>query len=185
MSSFFAQHRTKYRSHLASLMMLLVTVAVHAQGAAAQRGDFATQPSIEAKVLIGLPAVDRNSVGDLSLGSRGLRFTTERSSIDIPEVQIFAVSAGDERVELGGAPGKIARVLLPYGSGLALGAVGHKKVGLLTVEYLDASGQYHGAVFVLKTQDVGPIMAALNPRSFRAVPPDVLTASSCPAWKKP
>ena len=182
MSSLFAQHRTQFRSHIAALMMLFVTVVVHAQGTAVQPFDPGSNPSIEAKVLVGLPAVDRNSVGDLSIGSKALKFTTERSSIEIPKMRILAVSAGDERVELGGAPGKIARMLLPYGSGLALGAVAHKKVGLLTIEYLDAAGQYHGAVFVLKTQDVAPTMAALDPWSFAAAS-GPLAASSCPAWK--
>jgi hypothetical protein len=183
MFSFFAQRRNQYRSHFVALMMISVTVALHAQGNATIRGDSAINPTIEAKVLIGLPDVDGNSVGDLYVGSRELEFTTEHTIVHIPEARILAVSAGDERVEFGGTSGKIARVLLPYGSGLALGAIAHKKVGLLTVEYLDVSGQYHGAVFVLKTQDVAPTMAALTPKPFAAMSTQSLATSSCPAWK--
>ena len=127
------------------------------------------------KALVGLPGIAPNSVGTLSFNGRNLRFTTEQGFAEIPHQRIIEASRGDERVETGGTTGQIARMLIPYGGGMALGAVTHKKVGLLTLEFVDGSGEYHGAVFVLDAEDIATALDELD------VPPSTTHVSAIPA----
>jgi hypothetical protein len=59
------------------------------------------------------------------------------------------ISSGNERVERWGTTGRIVRMAIPNGGGLAAAAVMHHKVNELTVEFHDARGAYHGTVFFL------------------------------------
>ena len=135
------------------------------------------------KALIGLPGITPDSTGTLSFGPDNLRFTTNQGFAEIARKRIIGVSSGDERVEIGGGTGKVARALIPYGGGLALGAVAHKKVGLITIEFMDKSGEYHGAVFVLKTGDVATALSHLDLRTPALYAPVIDAAASCPAAK--
>ena len=121
-----------------------------------------TKSSLPAKELIGLPEVGVNTEGSLSLIGKEIVFTSRGVAAKIPRQRLIGVSTGEERVEMGGTTGRIARLVIPYGGGLALGAVAHKKVGLLTIEYFDKSDEYHGAVFVLSTDDIAVALARLN-----------------------
>ena len=136
--------------------------------------------TIEARALIGLPGIAANSEGTLAFEAKSLRFTSEKGSAEIVRQRIIGVSSGDERVETGGATGRVARMVIPYGGGLALGAVTHKKVGLLTIEFMDGSGAYHGAVFVLKSDDILVALAKLEARPPAVNAPVVAASAYCP-----
>lgn len=142
-------------------------------------------PTLPAKVLIGLPEVAPNTDGSLSFGERTLHFTTAHGatvvSTDIPKSRILAVSDGNERIETGGTGGRIARAVIPYGGGLVLGTVTHKKVGLLTIEYLDAKGEFHGAVFSLRPEDIAGAMAGLDLQHGKTAAPQVRAEGACDA----
>ncbi|WP_158944420.1 hypothetical protein [Granulicella sp. S190] len=130
-----------------------------------------------------MEGVKPNSEGMLSFSATDLRFTTEQGSTDIARQRIIAVSSGDERVETGGTTAKIGRMLLPYGGGLAVATVTHKKVGLLTVEFLDVTGKYHGAVFALNTDDMEDTIQQLHLSVPPPYPSRVSAALACPAWE--
>ncbi len=173
------------RFSLQSAILIFVgSASLYAQSnASTARSEPGAIPSVSAKVLIGWPGVAPDTEGDLSFGTKSLRFTNERNSGEISKSRIIAVSSGDEQIETGGTTGRIARVIIPYGGGLALGAVTHKKVGLLTIEFLDTSGEYHGAVFQLKAADI-PI--TLEKIAFRASTGTALRTAvpvACPEWK--
>ena len=103
-----------------------------------------------------------NSRGTLDITSKTLRFSTPKESGEIERNTITNVSVGEETVETGGAIGFIARKGLPYSSGSALGAVTHKKVGLLSAEFRDAKNEYHGVVFVLRPTDIPAVQQELE-----------------------
>jgi hypothetical protein len=86
------------------------------------------------------------------LGSEALEFNVGEIHATIPLNQITAVNIGDERTERGGTAGQVARKVIPFGGGPALGVASQKSVDLLTVEYRDPQQGYHGAVFVLPTK---------------------------------
>jgi hypothetical protein len=152
---------------LSASLVLLVAVVVllginmlHAQS-------IRRTESVPARVLIGLPGIDPNTPGELIVGPSTVRFAAVQGGrAEILRHRILSVSVGDERIETGGTAGRIARILIPYGGGLALGAVTHKKVSLLTIEYLDSDGQYHGAVFLVSAEDLAgplePLQSSMN-----------------------
>ncbi len=170
------------RSSLQSAILIFVgSASLYAQSnASTARSELGAIPSVSAKVLIGWPGVAPDTEGDLSFGTKSLSFTNERSSGEISKSRIIAVSSGDEQIETGGTTGRIARVVIPYGGGLALGAVTHKKVGLLTIEFLDASGEYHGAVFQLKAADMSTTLDRIAFRPSAGTALRTLAPVSCP-----
>src|SRR5207253_9413778 len=60
-----------------------------------------------------------------------------------------AVSSGNQKVEIWGMKGRLLRMAMPNGSGVAGAMVMHHRVDMLTVEYHDKRGATHGAVFFL------------------------------------
>ncbi len=171
-------------SFQSAILIILGSVSLHAQShASTARDEPDAVPSVSAKVLIGWPGVAPDTEGDLSFGTKSLRFISERSSGEIPKSRIIAVSSGDEQIETGGKAGRIARVVIPYGGGLALGAVTHKKVGLLTIEFLDTSGEYHGAVFQLKVVDIPTTLERIAFRASAGTALRTAAPVACPEWK--
>jgi hypothetical protein len=101
----------------------------------------------------GLADVRPESVGTLILTSTTLVFSTKGSQGEIPFSLITGVSTGQERVATGGTGAKVVRKIPIFGIGAITGAATNKSVDLLTVEFRDIHGGYHGAVFeVPKTQ---------------------------------
>ena len=113
----------------------------------------------EAIYLVGLGDVKEQTKGALHLQPRELEFTSKEVRAAIPVDHMLAISVGDERTERGGTAGKIARKVIPYGGGAALGAASQKSVDVLTVEYRDAHDGYHAAVFVLPTKQAEAMRA--------------------------
>jgi hypothetical protein len=134
--------------------------------------------------LAGLPDVKSNTKGDLSLTPDALMFSNSDVRALIATNRITAVFTGDERAEKGGTTGQIARKVIPYGGGAALGAFSQKSVDLLTVEYRDEHEGYHGAIFELPTKQAAELqkkilaetapLAAVRPQTCSAagVKPD-------------
>jgi hypothetical protein len=124
----------------------------------------------------GLVEVQANATGDLTLSPEELTFSNNNVSTSIPRDRIVNVFAGDQRTEPWGTTGKIARKIIPYGGGAALGAATSRKVDLLTVEYRDVHDAYHGVVFVLP----GHKAAAVRDQILAGLTPPVeQPASSC------
>jgi hypothetical protein len=125
---------------------------------------------ISATSLVDDTAVPTNSDGLLHIGSSTVRFSAGDQNFEINRRRIISAEAGEERVETGGTPGRIARMVIPYGGGQALGTVTHKKVGLLTIEYLDPQGLYHGAVFRMSPDEASMAALDLSEQSKHAGP---------------
>jgi len=110
----------------------------------------------------GLPEAKLKEKGTLTVDSEGLTFTGKSSRYIIPGPAIVAVSTGSERVELWGTTGRIVRMAIPNGGGLAAAGVMHHKINQLTVEFHDARGAYHGAVFYLPGEDAARILESYS-----------------------
>jgi len=114
----------------------------------------------------GLPELKPKDKGSLTTDNTGITFTGKSGRYAIPWVEVAAVSSGNERVELWGTTGRIVRMVIPNGGGLAAAAVMHHKVNQLTVEFHDTRGAYHGAVFFLPGADAAHVLES----STQAVP---------------
>ena len=80
-----------------------------------------------------------------------LRF--EQDAKPAAEVKIASVQGvflGSESKQVGGTPMKIGKAAAPFGSGRVVSLFAHKKYDTLTVEYVDADGGVHGAIFQVK-----------------------------------
>lgn len=114
----------------------------------------------------GLPELKPKAKGSLTVDNRGITFSGKSGRYDVPWAEVAAISSGNERVELWGTKGRIVRMVIPNGGGLAAAMVMHHKVNQLTVEFHDVRGAYHGAVFLLRGEDAAHVMES----SSRAVP---------------
>ena len=103
--------------------------------------------------LYGLPDAKPKDKGTLTLSPAGLSFTGEASRSTIPRQSVVAVSAGNQRVEIWGMKGQILRAVIPDGGGVAAAMMMHHRVDMLTVEFVDKQGGYHGAVFFLPANE--------------------------------
>jgi len=139
------------------------------ENARASSGDLA-----HAIVLVGLPDAKPRTAGDLHLGPEALEFNSGEIHAKIPLNQITAVNIGDERTERGGTAGQVARRVIPFGGGSALGAASQKSVDLLSVEYRDPHQGYHGAVFVLPAKQA----LGLQQRILANITPPLATSAA-------
>lgn len=114
----------------------------------------------------GLPELKPKSKGSLTVDNSGITFSGKSGRYDVPWAEVSAITSGNERVELWGTTGRIVRMVIPNGGGLAAAMVMHHKVNQLTVEFHDVRGAYHGAVFFLRGEDAAHVMES----STRAVP---------------
>lgn len=114
----------------------------------------------------GLPGLKPKSKGSMTVNNSGITFDGKAGRYDIPWAEITAISNGTERVELWGTTGRIVRMVIPNGGGLAAATVMHHKVNELTVEFHDVQGSYHGAVFFLPGNDAAHVIES----STQAVP---------------
>lgn len=121
--------------------------------------------SPHAEHVFGLPGAEAKEKGTLLITTTDIVFAGEKNHSAIPLQSIAAVSAGDERVELWGWKGRILRAAIPDGGGLVAATVMHHRVGMLTVEFNDAHGGYHCAVFYLPGEEADRMV-----QTFRALP---------------
>ena len=133
-------------------LALLILLAWFAATAHSQDQAEATAPSssIHVKHVLGFEGVKRNAAGELSIQDDALRFLREGSpaaQVSISSIQ--NISLGEEDKQVGGVPMMLGKTAVPFGGGRVVSLFSHKKYDSLTIEYLDSSGGFHGAVFQL------------------------------------
>lgn len=133
--------------------VLLFAVAVAFVSSAApafgRQPDTAQTSIPHVKCVVGLENVKPNTKGTLSLVSTGLEFATGKNKAEISTASIQDIFAGQEsRQDVSGPGGTLAKSAIPYGGGRVVSLFSHK-VEVLTVEYVDSNGGFHGTIFVL------------------------------------
>ena len=110
----------------------------------------AASSSIHVRHVLGFEGVRRNAGGELSIQDDDLRFQPDGSqAADVSTVSIQNISLGEEDKQVGGVPMMLGKTAVPFGGGRVVSLFSHKKYDSLTVEYLDATGGFHGAIFQL------------------------------------
>lgn len=132
--------------------------------------------STKAEHVYGFPEIKHNKTGTLTLSADALTFSGNSGNASVPRGSVTAVSAGNQRVEMWGVGGRILRMAIPDGGGLAAATVMHHKVDMLTVEYNDARGGSHAAVFFLPANEAD---RALQSFALVAQPAQEKSAPSC------
>lgn len=131
-----------------------------------------TAPKVEHAY--GLPEAKPKAKGALTANGVGLTFSSKSGQYTIPWASMVALSNGNERVELWGTTGRIVRMMIPDGGGLAAASVMHHKEYQLTVEFHDTRGAYHAAVFLLSAKDAAHALDSYT----QAIPPAKSDASA-------
>jgi hypothetical protein len=122
--------------------------------------------SANVKHAYGFPDAKANAKGALTLSRTELRFADGTANASIRRDTITAVSAGDDRVELWGTGGRIMRMAIPDGGGLAAGAFMHHRVDMLTVEFNDSLGGTHAAVFYLPAHEAAQALSVFSQLAY-------------------
>jgi hypothetical protein len=108
-----------------------------------------SQPNV--KLVIGGDALKKGSKGTLSVAGDSLKFATTKETMEVKASSILDISTNeDSRQDITGAA-KIATMAIPYGGGRVLSLFSHG-IDVLTVEFTDAKGGYHAAIFELSAQ---------------------------------
>jgi len=152
------QHEIVRRSlQLFGLLVFAVGGGFIATGALATGRQLATPQASQStsiphvKCVIGLENIKPNTKGTLSLLPTGLEFATGKNKVDINTASIQDIFAGQEsRQDVSGPAGTLAKAGIPYGGGRIVSLFSHQ-VEVLTVEYVDSNGGFHGTVFVLSS----------------------------------
>jgi hypothetical protein len=157
---------------------LSLTLAVNCLSIAAQKYTPALQPSHSSKAapeslwssahathVLGMPDARPRDTGTLTITPQHLAFDGNTSTSTIAMSSVIALSAGNERVELWGLPGRLMRMAIPDGGGIALATVMHHRRDLLTVEFVDNQGGYHGSVFYLPGNEAEQALHSITPLS--------------------
>jgi hypothetical protein len=96
--------------------------------------------------LTGLVGVKDNAKGTLSVENGQLHFVRGKASTDVSASSIQdVVTAADSQRAVGGTIGVVS-MAAPYGGGRVL-SLFRTKIDTLTVQYRDADGGLHGAIF--------------------------------------
>jgi hypothetical protein len=150
------QREIAWRSpRLAGLLVAALAVVLVAraspvfsqQPAVAQAPQNTSIPDVEC--VIGLETFKPNTKGTLSLLPTGLEFATGKNKADITTASIQDIFTGEEsRQDVSGTAGTVAKLAIPYGGGRIVSLFSHG-VELLTVDYVDSNGGFHGTIFVL------------------------------------
>ncbi|WP_263373795.1 hypothetical protein [Granulicella aggregans] len=148
---------------------------------AAQTLPPASWTSTHVQHVYGFPDAKPNKKGALTLNADTLTFSAKSGTTSIPRSSLTAASAGNQRVEMWGVGGRILRMTIPDGGGLAAAAFMHHRVDLLTVEFKDAHGGAHSAVFLLPAKQAE---IALSGFALPAARPAASFASQQPPAQK-
>lgn len=132
--------------------------------------------SAKAEHIYGFSELKPHVKGTLAISPDAVMFSNKAGKTSIDRTTVTAVSAGNQRVELWGVTGRLIRMAIPQGGGLAASTVMHHRVDMLTVEYRDQRGAIHGAVFFLPAHQADEALQRITqiPAAVPAEPhPDV------------
>ncbi len=115
---------------------------------------------VKAVQLTGLVGVKDNAKGTLSVENGQLHFVHGKASSDVSASSIQdVVTAADSQRAVGGTIGLMS-MAAPYGGGRVL-SLFRTKIDTLTVQYRDADGGLHGAIFSMPSGTAEVIKKAL------------------------
>ena len=115
-----------------------------------QPGNTSASFSTRATHLLGFANARNNSTGTLSVQNDSLQFQQNgKPGARVKIALVRGVFLGAESKQVGGLPMTLGKTAAPFGSGRVVSLFAHKKYDTLSLEYVDADGGIHGAIFQL------------------------------------
>jgi hypothetical protein len=152
-------------------LALLFAYGALVGGQQTSAGAAATPGSV--KHVLGFENIKPNAKGDLSVQGDTLQFKTGKAKAEVSIASVQDVfTEQDYQETIGGTAGTLAKMAVPYGGGRVL-SLFREKIDVLTVEYRDASGGLHGAIFTLPQGHAQVLKRQLVAADARAsIPPE-------------
>lgn len=140
------------RRHILWLSTVLLCCGVTAPAQKiTQLGNTSASYSVRATHLLGFANARNNNTGILSVQDDSLQFQQNgKPSAQVKIGSVRDVFLGDESKQVGGLPMTLGKAAAPFGGGRVVSLFAHKKYDTLSLEYVDADGGIHGAIFQLK-----------------------------------
>jgi hypothetical protein len=115
-----------------------------------QPGDTSAPFSTRATHLLGFGNARNNSTGTLSVQGDSLQFQQNgKPGTQVKISSVRDIFLGAESKQVGGLPMTLSKTAAPFGEGRVVSLFAHKKYDTLSLEYVDADGGIHGAIFQL------------------------------------
>lgn len=100
--------------------------------------------------LLGFEGSSNNANGTLSIQGDALQFQKDgKPAVQVPIASVENVSLGEQDKQVGGKAMTLGKAAAPFGGGRAVSLFAHKKYDTVALEYVDANGAVHGALFQL------------------------------------
>ena len=116
-----------------------------------QRGNTSASFSTRATHLLGFANARNNSTGTLSVQGDSLQFQQNGKPAEKVKIALVRdVYLGAESKQVGGLPMTLGEAAAPFGGGRVVSLFAHKNYDTLTLEFVDADGGIHGAIFQLR-----------------------------------
>jgi hypothetical protein len=146
---------TSDRHILTNLLACLSLLLCWSTAMLAQDTGGAAKPAaasvIHVSHVLGFEGIANNAQGKLSTQDSALQFQngdgTATAHISIGSIQDIIL--GEQDKEIGGTPMMLGKAAVPYAGGRVISLFAHKKYDIVTLEYVDSNGGFHGAIFQL------------------------------------
>jgi len=147
-------------------LILFIGCAVTALAQNASPPADVTAPfSAQVTHLMGFEGAANNAGGTLSIRGGALQFQKNgKPAVEVSIASVQDVFAGDQSRQVGGLPATLGKAATPFGGGRVVSLFAHKKYDTLTLEYVDANGGVHGAIFQLQKGQGGTLRDELVAR---------------------
>lgn len=132
------------------ILLVLCGPALLAQNSSAPAKPAAAS-EIHVSHVLGFEGASHNAKGKLSIHDNALQFQSggESATAQVSIASIQDIVLGEQDKEVGGMPMMLGKAAVPYAGGRVISLFAHKKYDIVTVEYVDANGGFHGAIFQL------------------------------------
>jgi hypothetical protein len=142
--------RPELRSVSRFLAVLLCCSLTAPAQKAIQLADTSAPFSTRATHLLGFANASNNSTATLSVQDDSLQFQQNgKPGAKVKIASVRDVFLGAESKQVGGLSMTLGKTAAPFGGGRVVSLFAHKKYDTLTLEYVDADGGIHGAIFQL------------------------------------
>ena len=142
------------------LLLLSAPLVLTGQASKAKSAD-STVAVPDVQCVIGLEGIKPGIKGTASVYQGALTFVEGKNKVQIKIPEITDIFLGNEsRQDISGLGGTAVKSAVPYGGGRILSLFSHE-VEVMTVEYTDSNGGFHGAVLVFPAGQATAVKNAL------------------------
>ena len=137
-----------HRSAIAFLVLLAWWSVLALAQNDGQPANLTKSVSIRATHLLGFEGAPKNANGTLSIQEDALQFQKDgKPAVQVKVVTVQDIFLGEQDKQIGGMPMTLGKAAAPFGGGRVVSLFAHKKYDTFALEYVDANGGVHGAIF--------------------------------------